>query len=160
MRIENIASFASPWYFWGLSFCLLCCIVCIVLDLLYNGNAVNRNTENAVKPVLLMEPPENTKKKVTLYLSEEQHRAGRARFASAIYKGSAKFQTLLLELYERWLAGEFDVKRPDRTITAAESEEDREILRIVHRPANRAEVLAGTAIKRYLELLNEEKTEG
>jgi len=127
-----------------------------VLDLLYNGNAVNRNTENAVSPDIAMQPVGNTKKKVTLYLTEEQHRAGRSKFANALYVGESKFQTLLLDLYERWLGGEFDSKVTERPITDAESAEDREILRIVHRPANRAEVLVSATVKHYLELKGKE----
>lgn len=99
-------------------------------------------------------PPEKKDNRVqmSLRLDTDLHRKVVAKMAPL----RLKFQTLVEGLMERWITGEFD-RQSDRPITAAESEEDREILRIVHRPANRAEVLAGTAIKRYLELLDEDR---
>lgn len=121
-------------------------------DTLYYGNAHLRKSvfahshEKGLQVVQLM------KKKVTLFLDEEQHRMGLAKFSSADNKGARKFQHLLLALYERWLSGEFDAKPEARPITATESEEDAEILRIVHRPADRAEVLVAETVKHYLKL--------
>lgn len=100
------------------------------------------------------------KKKVTLFLNEEQHRLGLVKFSSPENKGVRKFQHLLLSLYERWLAGEFDAKPEPRPITATESEEDAEILRVVHRPADRAEVLVAETVKHYLRLKRGEAVGG
>lgn len=61
------------------------------------------------------------------------------------------FNGLILHLLRRWLNGELD-RKEQRPITDTESEEDREILRIVHRPATRAEDLAGSTIRHYLEM--------
>lgn len=62
-----------------------------------------------------------------------------------------KFQTLVESLMERWITGEFD-RQEERPLTNTESEEDAEILRIVHRPADRAEVLVAETVKHYLKL--------
>ncbi len=56
-----------------------------------------------------------------------------------------------LAVQRRWVDGEFE-RKSERPITEAESAEDREILRIVHRPANRAEVLVSATVKHYLEM--------
>lgn len=61
------------------------------------------------------------------------------------------FNGLIQHLLRRWLNGELE-RKDLRPISEVESEEDREILRIVHRPSTRAEELAGSTIRHYLEL--------
>lgn len=67
-----------------------------------------------------------------------------------------KFQTLVESLMERWVTGELD-RRGERPISSVESDEDAEILRVIHRPADRAEVLVAETVKHYLRLKRGQK---
>lgn len=69
------------------------------------------------------------------------------------------FNGLILHLLRRWLSGEFD-RKEQRPISPVELEEDREILRIIHRPASRAEELAGSTLKHYLDLKKRDASAG
>ncbi len=89
-------------------------------------------------------------------------RLDRSLYTSVLMKMTPmgyKFQGLVVELLERWLSGEFEAKPEPRPISAADEREDSEILRVVHQPANRAEVLVSQTVKNYMEMVRKDRGE-
>lgn len=89
---------------------------------------------------------------ISLRMSPEIHKSATDRMRDS----GLTFNGLVMNLLRRWLKGEID-RKAERPLTVAESEEDQEILRIVHHPESRAEKLVSGTMKHYLGLKREKE---